>query len=1294
MSRTTRTLLGLAVAGLVAGAWSCAETVGDIDRTQPDKLEKSLFRADKTWYYKQTIIDVPPKTTWTFEGVGSDLFKIRFEVQGETLFAYRAHEHSPGQDPDVDPDWKDVGATHYIPGEGEGVNPDQYKEAPIQAWEIGGHFDVIREYNSTTGEQQNVLVENVTDRPWYERQYMRVNWAKGLGGATIPGYNGNLINAPLSGHATVVSEGQEPDGSPDSIRFERADGTILDSRTEAVDDSVVYFDYTEQKTMEPSFCFRGEPADCTPERIKIRHSFWRIDDNRDQDYEAAIWDDIRQSKFGYFRTERFSYDRQRGEVDSGRIYLVNRHRTWEHSNQRTADGTFKRTPAGDRIPIDFFNDGVPRPIVYALNPEHPDNLVETAQGIADDWDRAFRRSTAAACGVEVPDGVNIDAVPVGEPGKTCKQYREAGEVPRMYVLDKNEDGAKRAGDLRHSFMYWVDQAQAAGPLGFGPSYGDPETGELISGIAHIYGAQVDTYAAYAMDIVDVLGDFLTVEDLADGEHIRAHIEAGRDRVDPRRMSAQAAKQNAMSAEDFEALDVREAVNMVLPQASRPIASELSRMGLPEGSPFYERWQADRVKGTGLEQLLLRGTAGDEIVGALSHTKEFKQLAPNWHPGDPVPEEAFELINPSNWAYGSAMREMEADRIEYFSTRNVMMADFEDDAIIGLALDFEGEKDPAKVYQALRADIYKATMLHELGHTIGLRHNFEGSFDATNFHDQYWDQRSENLQNIAASDDFSVAKINKESEFTEAQKQGRMREYQYSSIMDYGMKFNSDFQGLGKYDEAAILMGYANSVEVFEEPRTDVLKRLRDYMLKLSYSPDFDFEGYLEDTWENRTHPQDNHPLRHFNYTHMPYFVGGTATDNYLALRQRKVRDYDEVRLEREAGLTQDLEVPYMFCGDEWVSSIVSCNRWDLGANYQEIQSAAINAYYNYYFFDHFRREQIDFNPNAVMSRVYERYFRLISDTYRFGLWAGVFWGGLPDPVLSYMWQTAIVHGLDTLLNVISTPEYGTYRLADDGRYHQWKYDIEPGPGNFVVQMGQGRRRHTRYYWDEGYNYYDYPVESGHFWDWLVGLISLTESTFTVLGVEVQSDFRTYSIPYYLLFPEKLTRWFNAMAMRDSDGYGPRVFNNELKFLTQMDKPEGNPLNLRPDFTTQFYAMMYGMQSFQSNFSLHYVDQMQVFRVGSGEQMSAGPEYEILTFSDPTTGHQYGTFRKKAGYDEAAGDFKPPPVQMMEELNVTKARWLTLSENDNERQRLEQQMNDRVESLNILRGLYEVFGKNI
>jgi hypothetical protein len=39
---------------------------------------------------------------------------------------------------------------------------------------------VVREYNALTGEETNVISENTMDRPWYERDFIRVNWSRNL----------------------------------------------------------------------------------------------------------------------------------------------------------------------------------------------------------------------------------------------------------------------------------------------------------------------------------------------------------------------------------------------------------------------------------------------------------------------------------------------------------------------------------------------------------------------------------------------------------------------------------------------------------------------------------------------------------------------------------------------------------------------------------------------------------------------------------------------------------------------------------------------------------------------------------------------------------------------------------------------------------------------------------------------------------------------------------------------------------------------------------------------------------
>ena len=75
---------------------------------------------------------------------------------------------------------------------------------------------------------------------------------------------------------------------------------------------------------------------------------------------------------------------------------------------------------------------------------------------------------------------------------------------------------------------------------------------------------------------------------------------------------------------------------------------------------------------------------------------------------------------------------------------------------------------------VRAQMFRQVMLHEVGHTLGLRHNFAGSFDAFNFRPEYWELR-------AADGTVEPRHVDPE---TPEEIAGRIHEFEYSSIMDY------------------------------------------------------------------------------------------------------------------------------------------------------------------------------------------------------------------------------------------------------------------------------------------------------------------------------------------------------------------------------------------------------------------------------------------------------------------------------------------------------------------------------
>src|SRR5215471_1557751 len=90
-SRTSRlSALSLTMAAAAAFTGGCAGQA-DVNRTQPDKIDKSIFfdanGQPKVWYYRETTVDAPPETNWAFEGIqsvpgemGSTLEKIRFQI--------------------------------------------------------------------------------------------------------------------------------------------------------------------------------------------------------------------------------------------------------------------------------------------------------------------------------------------------------------------------------------------------------------------------------------------------------------------------------------------------------------------------------------------------------------------------------------------------------------------------------------------------------------------------------------------------------------------------------------------------------------------------------------------------------------------------------------------------------------------------------------------------------------------------------------------------------------------------------------------------------------------------------------------------------------------------------------------------------------------------------------------------------------------------------------------------------------------------------------------------------------
>src|SRR5262249_7014394 len=108
-------------------------------------------------------------------------------------------------------------------------------------------------------------------------------------------------------------------------------------------------------------------------------------------------------------------------------------------------------------------------------------------------------------------GGSIDDLDQSHLLQVCTALDQATETlksddPKRFTWQRN-------GDLRYSFLDWVARPQLQGPLGYGPSSTDPETGEIISASAYIYGAALNTYAQTAVEAVNLLNHKISIDDI-------------------------------------------------------------------------------------------------------------------------------------------------------------------------------------------------------------------------------------------------------------------------------------------------------------------------------------------------------------------------------------------------------------------------------------------------------------------------------------------------------------------------------------------------------------------------------------------------------------------------------------------------------------------------------------------------------------------------------------------------------------------------------------------------------------
>lgn len=1340
----------LAFVAVAAMAWSgCAQDVPDIDRTQANKVEKALFQDNAEWYYQQTIVDTDNVGSagggYAFEAFQGSLYRIRWTITEDVLYAMSTVEPAEGlYDGQLAEDTRRIGV--------------------VAAFPIEGHFDVQRSYNSSTGEQSNVIVENGSDRLWWERDYMRVDWSTNLASTFIDSNAGGF-----------AANGRDV---PQSA------GTVDPDRTRISTD---YIDTVTEYTYEPDVyaCFTTLGYDtifnCEAGPVRVRNSFKRIDDTEtyvpfqytdnvyiDADGKKDTVDPLKTMRvydpnvgkifevkcdefaqnferdefgyspqdscnestfdmfrrFGYFRTERVSYDDGRGaNQESQRMYYANRWNIWETMVDEN----------GEELDMD---KRTPKPIIYYLNPEYPRDMYEASQRVADQWNQTFLNTVATA------QGTSIDDVKAQLPNERMFEIRwnscSAPKIKEWYdgytssgadrtdvdqivgdfqadwggsdledavwnsphdrrlelcaelewaTEPRGDDTAftwQRMGDIRYSFFNWVDEEVPW--LGYGPSSADPLTGEIIAGRANFAGSAIRRYGPYAADIVKYMNGELDKEDLIHGEHIREYLAKTRremhqqnQELNPAQKRELASRSGArvsdVSPTNFEERPALEDLPPEFLTSPDQIRQDATRMSLANAqAKAADTRMAEFFDKPTVRQFLMRDQNFKYLVESDAATK----FGPNYQEEDV--EQAFIDVSTPGLMHARAER-----RNRQFMSENIMLAQNMENAMQSL-ITYAGVSDHFKnadrkeIEDFFIQNMFVGTQLHEVGHTLGLRHNFSASMDVMNYHDEYWEIQKKVAQGeIAPEDRWSVPAEKVDSISTDFDYINEA-EFRLASVMDYTGDFTGRFAGLGKYDQAAINFAYGEVVE----------RWVSDDKLKSEFGVDGLNNFYDTELWLS-------------DYTELPRIMAGSTAPGPAQDAQTQMTGIDviqngrewvpikQAREDRRLGIMANTEnwknnefaqgtepyidrtIPYNFCTDDRAGSTLGCDLFDFGANQREIVNHQFNTYRLFQPFRRYNRGRI-YRMNENISYYAQWVYGILKAAenpfryYSYYQWydLGVYTDDLRE---------ASIDSINFYAELMATPEPGRYCLYSDSDtsdiskywwfglddvYVPARWDRNSGQCAQRIDIGKGEGQFFNY---EFTNEYEYRVERvGSYIDKLYAALAMFEISGNYVDSSFFTDFRATNVSYWTLFRDEMLSFLRGTILGDYRGFAgvynkqsgeyeqPKLIDPKSFGLGLPSDQEGMDRVYSPMSFSHEFNLLVGAMIYNTTWYDRHADFGQYVKLSVSESESQPfPEAtELHTFTHPTTHQIYTAAQTEDG--------KSIAVELVEWANQLSTRY--------------------------------------
>ncbi len=912
-------------------------------------------------------------------------------------------------------------------------------------------------------------------------------------------------------------------------------------------------------------------------------------------------------------------------------------------------------------------------IEYWVNPEMPDELQDefdgdevTKRGPSEEliftWNQALELAVARAREVEcrrTDDGSRqechneffetqggrdqIQMIAHGGWGvETPKEDTEVLVLCHNPVRSYDPEGCgeegtrARVGDVRRNFLIYWPYATQAPYGGIGNWRGDPLTGQILGAAATTIGRSATISAAQVRDIAMVGIGEIELEDILDGANAYRYAKVLRDGRKPEAMSKQEIERRLASIDnDHLAEQAHFDLKGVNVESPKQALLEVKANTLANGG--------------GATQELLELQAAMKPL--LDTELEAQLLDPNWlvdatglSPNTQLSQAILDLSSPLRGQDLGHLSLLDRQFFTELGLRGIChlegMAPAGNPDLYGVGHYYRQKYRSAsrdeladRMYEDLWKETYKGIQLHEIGHSLGLLHNFTSSYDAQNYDPQYWqlrthegnstascegEPRTGNTSSVGNDTCMGPRYLDPETD-DELGKGDEPRPgivyFGHTSTMEYQNSRFFESIGLGQYDVMAMGAMYGRVLQTYDadqmsQSRQAEFERFPDTQLTESITTtDFSGRHYTELARELNlfdasrcraatnaekevaewriVHDKICTPPRK-DYGHWDDFVD--YSDPNLSMRADLQAPKMRILGGRQVPAAGNVRWFYRFGGD-LMNSYLHVNPFDSGADPYEVTMETLRKNEYNYPFIYYRRARRDWTSWRLPSYTARMFYERLRSYHWDISYTNAFYNDITNEAPIYgdffdvlrnddnelrPYLLAESKMIDGIIGNLLVPEPGVY--GQTAREDTGVFDLQgitEDGSLFTLDVGEARYLAPAY--DSGpagggsWLYQDFVRRAGYSVEKQLAARALTDgrAVFFSVSRDIYLDNRNVNINFRSDFPQGVDRILGGMLAEDWTTISPYIMGANEPEVTYRDITSESPAPL-PDGARQVF----------------------------------------------------------------------------------------------------------------------------